>query len=177
MAHENAYIRRNSLCTFFIIIIHLYIFIVSYTGQVSHYKPEYLDAAVDEFGTHGLSCQKNAGEIPRHMPPSTTSSAVPLHHVHVRLLSNPLEHTEMTVNGRMARPWCRGQRERATLPALIPWLRDTTSLQHSRFAGAAALSAEKRKHKKYEGVANLYKLQTLRLGDPWSFRRRSSGPN
>jgi hypothetical protein len=28
----------------------------------------------------------------------------------------------------------------------------------SRSAGAAALSAEKRRHKEYEGVANLYKL-------------------
>ncbi len=28
----------------------------------------------------------------------------------------------------------------------------------SRSAGAAALSAEKRKHKKYEGLANLYKF-------------------
>jgi hypothetical protein len=42
------------------------------------------------------------------------------------------------------------------LPALIPWQR-FTSHQHP-FLPAAALSAEKRKHKKYEGVANLYKF-------------------
>jgi hypothetical protein len=43
------------------------------------------------------------------------------------------------------------------LRALKPWQR-ATSHQHPVLPGAAALSAEKRKPKKYEGVVNLFKF-------------------
>jgi hypothetical protein len=44
------------------------------------------------------------------------------------------------------------------LPALIPWLRATHLINIPFCRVAAASSAKKRKHKKYSGIANLYKF-------------------
>jgi hypothetical protein len=112
---------------------------------------------VDELGTHCLSCQKNAGRIARHSAINDIIRRT-CATVHIPAILEPsgiLRNDGKRPDGATLMPWSKGK--------CLLWdatCSDTlaktyiSSTAHS--AGAAALSAEKRKHKKYEGISNKY---------------------
>ncbi len=115
--------------------------------------------AVDELGTHGLSCQKNAGRLARHAEINDIIRRA-CSSIHVPSILEPsgiYRNDGKRPDGVTLMPWSKGK--------CLLWdatCSDTLAKSYisstSRSAGAAALSAEKRKHKKYEGVAHLYKF-------------------
>jgi hypothetical protein len=77
-------------------------------------------ASVNESGTHGLSCQKNAGRISRHIPPSTTSSTV-FAFVHVPVVLEPsgvYRDDGKRPNGVTLSPWSKDKYLLWMIPAL-----------------------------------------------------------
>jgi hypothetical protein len=112
---------------------------------------------VDEFGTHGLSCQKKAGTWVRHLEinkiikEACSSADVPA----ILEPSGTYRDDGKRPDGLTLAPWSKGK--------CLLWdatCSDTLAKSYvastSRSAGAAALQAEKKKCRKYQGVASLY---------------------
>ena len=114
-------------------------------------------ALVDEFGTHGLSCQKNAGRLSRHsaindiIKRSCASVNVPA----ILEPSGMFRDDRKRPDGLTLIPWSKGK--------CLLWdatCVDTLARSYlhstSRVVGSAASGAESRKFKRYEQVASLY---------------------
>ena len=114
-------------------------------------------AQVDQRGSHGLSCQKSAGRFSRHSAINDIlKRACASVHVPASLEPTGLFRTDgKRPDGLTLIPWSRGK--------CLLWdatCVDTLAKTHlpltSQLAGAAAASAEQKKHRKYAGVSNLY---------------------
>jgi hypothetical protein len=114
-------------------------------------------AQVDQFGTHGLSCQKNAGRIPRHSAINNIIKQT-CASFHVPSILEPaglFRDDNKAPDGLTQIPWSRGK--------CLLWdatCKDTLAQSYlpntSRTAGAAAALAENQKRAKYREVLNQY---------------------
>ena len=112
---------------------------------------------VDELGTHGLSCRKSAGRLSRHsaindiLKRACASINVPS----ILEPSGVYRDDGKKPDGLTLVPWSKGK--------CLLWdatcadtMADSYLSSTSRNAGSAALRAENRKFKRYEGVSSLY---------------------
>jgi hypothetical protein len=115
------------------------------------HKCQHCGKTVDEFGTHGLSCQKKAGTYLRHsqinkiIKEACSSANVPA----ILEPSGTFRNDGKRPDGITLGPWSRGN--------CLLWdatCADTLANSYvsstSRSAGAAALQAEKKKFRKYQ---------------------------
>ena len=114
-------------------------------------------AQVDEFGTHGLSCRKSAGRLSRH---SAINDIIKRACASINIPSilepSGIFRTDgKKPDGLTLIPWSKGK---CLLwdATCVDTLASSYLLSTSRNAGSAALGAENKKYRRYEGVSNLY---------------------